>query len=183
MPGILTNQSPVMLLLLTPSLKHVSSFILPETRTLDSSIPQALRPCTCALELFAEIKGGAEEHQYEEENAKGDFSEGDLGVAGMLLEDLSWRVERLRLEEANTRSFLKAKPRFLPYDECRKWVQAFNRWHSEDDWKTWIAMGEKRNAYIPSKPDEYYTRTGDWISWTHFLENLPREADDCDGTE
>jgi hypothetical protein len=29
----------------------------------------------------------------------------------------------------------------------------------------WIADGEKRNSYIPSRPEEYYTRTGDWISW------------------
>ena len=29
----------------------------------------------------------------------------------------------------------------------------------------WIAAGEKKNAYIPSRPDEYYTRTGDWVSW------------------
>lgn len=63
-----------------------------------------------------------------------DISEDDLQVAGVLLDDLSWRVEKLRLEEENTRRFLKAKPRFLPYDECRKWVQAFNRWSTEEEW-------------------------------------------------
>jgi hypothetical protein len=47
--------------------------------------------------------------------------------AGIVFEDLSWRVAKLRLEEANTRRFLKAKPRYLPYDQCRKWVQAWNR--------------------------------------------------------
>ena len=26
-------------------------------------------------------------------------------------------------------------------------------------------MGEKRNSYIPSRPDEYYGRLGQWISW------------------
>jgi hypothetical protein len=67
----------------------------------------------------------------------------------VLLQDLSWRVEKLRLEEQNIQRFLKARPRFLPYNECRKWVQAFNRWQTEDDWNEWIAMGEKRNAYIP----------------------------------
>lgn len=30
-------------------------------------------------------------------------------------------------------------------------------------------MGEKRNSYIPSKPDEYYGRQGKWVSWDHFL--------------
>ncbi len=68
---------------------------------------------------------------------------------GEVLHDLSWRVEKLRLEEQNIQRFLKARPRFLPYQECRKWVQAINRWKTQDDWNEWIAMGEKRNAYIP----------------------------------
>lgn len=50
------------------------------------------------------------------------------------LEDLSWRVMKVKLEEANTRRFLKAKPRFLPYAECRAWVKAWGRWDSERDW-------------------------------------------------
>lgn len=85
------------------------------------------------------------------------------------IEDLSWRVEKLRLEEANTRRFLKAGPRFLPYEECRKWVQAWDRWDSEDDWVKWIDEGEKRNSYIPARPDEYYGKIGKWKGWGHFL--------------
>ena len=96
--------------------------------------------------------------------------------------DLSWRVEKLRLEEANTRRFLKSKPRFLPYEECRKWVQAWNRWDSEEDWVTWIDEGEKRNSYIPARPDEYYGRLGKWKGWDHFLgkdcENVDNENND-----
>lgn len=72
-----------------------------------------------------------------------------LGEPGVVLDDLSWRVEKLRLEEQNTERFLKAPSRFLPYEECCKWVQAFGRWKTEEDWKEWIEMGEKRNAYIP----------------------------------
>lgn len=63
-----------------------------------------------------------------------DFEEADLQVAGVIINDLSWRVEKLRLEEQNRQQFLKARPRFLPYKECRKWVQAFNRWSSEKEW-------------------------------------------------
>eukprot|EP00536_Pseudo-nitzschia_multiseries_P003142 jgi/Psemu1/252376/estExt_Genewise1Plus.C_470005 len=101
--------------------------------------------------------------------------------AGVVLEDLSWRVEKLRLEEANKRRFLKAGPRFLPYEECRKWVQAWGlRWNSEEEWKDWIASGEKRNSYIPSRPEEYFTRTGDWISWEHFLGVPEKEGDSND---
>lgn len=84
----------------------------------------------------------------EDGGAEDAFGE-DLDTAGVVLNDLSWRVEKLRLEEQNTKRFLKARPVFLPYAECSKWVQAFNRWKTEDDWREWIAMGEKRNAYIP----------------------------------
>lgn len=30
-------------------------------------------------------------------------------------------------------------------------------------------MGEKRNSYIPARPDEYYGDLGQWKSWDHFL--------------
>jgi hypothetical protein len=87
-----------------------------------------------------------------------------------LMDDLSWRVQKLRLEEENTKRFLRSGPRFLPYEDCRKWVQAWgSRWTSEKEWKSWIANGEKRNAYIPSRPEEYYRKLGKWVSWEHFL--------------
>lgn len=83
--------------------------------------------------------------------------------------DLAWRVEKMRLEEANTRRFLKAGPKFLPYTECRNWVRAWNRWETEKEWLEWIDEGEKRNSYIPSRPDEYYGNLGHWKGWDHFL--------------
>jgi len=30
-------------------------------------------------------------------------------------------------------------------------------------------MGEKRNSYIPARPDVYYGGLGQWQSWEHFL--------------
>lgn len=68
---------------------------------------------------------------FNEEERVGD---GDLDRPGKVIQDLSWRVAKLRLEEQNRRRFLKARPRYLPYDECRKWVQAWNRWENEQDW-------------------------------------------------
>ena len=35
--------------------------------------------------------------------------------------------------------------------------------------RDWIDMGEKRNSYIPARPDEYYENLGQWKSWDHFL--------------
>jgi hypothetical protein len=86
----------------------------------------------------------------------------DLDTGAVVIDELSWRVEKLRLEEQNTQRFLRSRARFLPYNECRRWVQAFGRWETEEDWKQWISMGEKRNSYIPSRPDEYYGRLGQW---------------------
>ena len=97
------------------------------------------------------------------------------GDDGEIIPDLEWRLVKAKLEEAHTKSFLKSKPRHLPYDECRKWVTAWHRWDCEEDWKEWIDMGEKRNAYIPARPDEYYGGTGQWISWDHFLGKVGNE--------
>ena len=69
--------------------------------------------------------------------------------AGVVIEDLSWRVEKLRLEEANTRRFLKAGPRFLPYDECKKWVQAWGeRWTSAQEWYVCAASEQANNHFV-----------------------------------
>ena len=83
------------------------------------------------------------------ENNEGEFDDSEIinlgeneDASGVKIADLSWRVEKMRLEEANTRRFLKARPRFLPYEECRKWVKAWNRWESEEDWKGWIDEGK-----------------------------------------
>jgi len=109
----------------------------------------------------------SESSDNEEEEVEEDLVIGN--VPGVSIDGLDWRVSRLKLEEANTKRFLKSKPRYLPYDECRKWVMAMARWDTEQEWKEWIDMGEKRNAYIPARPDEYYGELGRWKNWDHFL--------------
>ena len=87
------------------------------------------------------------------EESADDFGEMEVGEeSGVVLEDLYWRVEKLRLEEENVRRFLKSKPRFLPYEECRKWVQAWGRWKTEKDWYVIINRGwcQPRWNGIPS---------------------------------
>lgn len=105
----------------------------------------------------------------------------DLEAPSEAVDDLSWKLARVRLEQENTKRFLKAGPRFLPYEECRNWVTAWNRWETEEDWKAWIREGEKRNAYIPARPDEYYGRLGQWKGWAHFLGR--EEDEECGGGE
>mmetsp|Transcript_17472 Transcript_17472/g.35505 ORF Transcript_17472/g.35505 Transcript_17472/m.35505 type:complete len:181 (+) Transcript_17472:268-810(+) len=86
------------------------------------------------------------------------------------IEELEYRVNKLKLEEANIERFKKAAPRFLPYTECKNWVHAWGRrWESKEEWEAWIADGEKRNSYIPSDPEKYYTKTGSWEGWEEFL--------------
>lgn len=93
---------------------------------------KALGRTEMALEMVD--KGGDNEDNNSQQSFD-DFGEDDVGSGGAsMLEDLDWRVNKLRLEEANTRRFLKSGPRFLPYEECCKWVQAFGRWHSKEDW-------------------------------------------------
>jgi len=62
------------------------------------------------------------------------FEHEDDDCSASPIDDLDWRVAKLKLEEENTQRFLKARPRFLPYDECRKWVAAWSRWESEKEW-------------------------------------------------
>ncbi len=150
---------------------------VPTTRTRVIGTHYFDRSCSILREKESEEKE-------EEENDDGLYSAGREGDDNMVgdekiiesqqdepasLSDLSWRVEKLRLEEANTRRFLKSGPRFLPYEDCRQWVIAWNRWETEEEWKNWIDEGEKRNSYIPARPDEYYTKIGKWKGWDHFL--------------
>jgi hypothetical protein len=69
------------------------------------------------------------------EESSNDFGDDFGDNSGVRIEDLSWRVEKMRLEERNKQRFLKAKPRFLPYEDVAKWVQAWGqRWKTQQDW-------------------------------------------------
>ena len=91
----------------------------------------------------------------------------------IFLNDLSWRAAKIKLEEQNTQSFLKRRPRKLPYLEARKWVQANWAPDSKEEYEDLVANGNLRTPYIPKRPEEYYTETGDWVSWDHFLSSDP----------
>ena len=52
------------------------------------------------------------------------------------IDELEYRVHKLKLEQANIERFKKAGPRFLPYMECKNWVQAWGRrWESKEEWE------------------------------------------------
>jgi hypothetical protein len=77
------------------------------------------------------------------------------------------RIERARLQERYDRGVRARRPAFLPFVSARQWARAMH-FTKEADWREWIENGEKRNAYIPSNPDEIYAQKG-WAGWYDFL--------------
>lgn len=100
----------------------------------------------------------------------------DKEDADDMLSDYSWRAAKMKLEEENTRRFLTRKPIKLPYLVARRWVQYNLGPDTREEFYDLVANGNLRTPYIPKKPEEYYTETGDWISWEHFLTRDPKVA-------
>jgi hypothetical protein len=84
------------------------------------------------------------------------------------------QVEKTRqqLEDSNIQSFLKRKPVKLRYDVARRWVQANLGPDTQEEFEDLVANGNLRTPYIPKRPEEWYTRTREWISWDHFLKGI-----------
>ena len=84
------------------------------------------------------------------------------------------QIEKTRnaLEKQHTNSFLRKIPIKLPYKEARKWVQANLGVNTKEEFEDFVAMGYIQTPYISKDPERYYSRTGDWISWDHFLNDL-----------
>lgn len=93
----------------------------------------------------------------------------DLNAAA---EKLQVEKTRERLEQDNIQSFLKRKPRKLPYDQARRWVQANLGVDTKDEFDDMVANGNLRTPYIPKQPEKHYTETREWISWEHFLKGI-----------
>ena len=112
----------------------------------------------------------SDEDQKDEANNELNIKYEDVtGFDDETMETLQIRITRLRLEEENTRKMLKSRPRKFPYEECKKWAQAQNMFHSEEEWFEYINRGENLCVYIPSDPETYFRNQGTWISWEDFL--------------
>jgi hypothetical protein len=89
------------------------------------------------------------------------------------LQDRSEKIQvektRTSLEEQNTKSFLKRRPRKLPYEAARKWVQTNLGVDTREEHDELVENGKLCNTYISKQPEEYYTATREWISWDHYL--------------
>ena len=85
------------------------------------------------------------------------------------IDDLSWRVDKVRLEEANTKRFIKRKPIKMSYRESQKWIQRNFGVKTKEEFNDLVANGNLRTPYISKRPEEYYGERGEWISWEHYL--------------
>ena len=84
-------------------------------------------------------------------------------------DDLTWRVAKIRLEEANTRRFLRARPIKLPYETSRIWIQRNYGIKTRREFMDLVDNGCIRTPYISKDPENYYGQRGEWISWDHYL--------------
>ncbi|KAL7447045.1 hypothetical protein ACHAXM_011577 [Skeletonema potamos] len=87
----------------------------------------------------------------------------------VVIDELSWRVAKARLEEANKKRFLKSKPVKLSYEQSQKWIQRNWAPTSKEEFYDLVANGNLRTPYISKRPEEYYGERGEWISWDHYL--------------
>lgn len=124
--------------------------------------------------LMAGPSGGEGGSENERRRRRVEFpsGSGDGGDQAEQLGELSWRAAKVKLEDANTRSFLKRKPLKLKYEDARKWVQANLGPDNKEEFFDLVENGNLRTPYIPKQPEAYYSSTGEWISWDHFLRGI-----------
>ena len=129
-----------------------------------TSIKKEIQYSSCTLHFATADKG---------------FDDGTAASDLNFMKDLNSRTEELqvhlardRLEQANTAVFLKRKPRKLPYEDARRWIQANLGPDTKEEFYDLVENGNLRTPYIPKRPEEYYTETREWISWDHFLKGI-----------
>lgn len=115
------------------------------------------------------------------DDTENDFDNNDDSQNNAAVPDeLSWRLAKVRLEEANTKRFLKSRPIKLSYKDSQKWIQRNWAPNTKEEFEDLVANGNLRTPYISKRPEEYYGRRGEWISWEHYLLGDKRESDEVD---
>eukprot|EP01082_Thalassiosira_pseudonana_P005896 g5614.t1 g5614 contig2:913544-914167(+) len=85
------------------------------------------------------------------------------------IDELNWRLAKLRLEESYTKRILSRKPIKLPYEQSRKWIQRNWNPKTKEEFEDLVLNGNLRTPYISKRPEEYYGERGEWVSWEHYL--------------
>ena len=79
------------------------------------------------------------------------------------------RLTKARLEYQHTRQFLTRPPLKLPYSTSQKWIQHHFSISTQAEFEQLVNDGDIQNVYISKRPEEYYGKRGEWISWDHYL--------------
>ena len=88
----------------------------------------------------------------------------------VVIDELSWRVAKVRLEEANTKRLLNRQPLKMSYVQSRQFIQ--RNWGpicTRKEFEDLVLNGDLKTPYISKRPEEYYGKRGEWISWEHYL--------------
>jgi hypothetical protein len=144
----------LLLLLLVATIRHQSAFAPSFRRQLSS---------------FAHLFQAAND----DDNASDeDGNKNDNDILNQLksrAEEIQVEKARTKLEDENTKSFLKRRPLKLPYEDARRWVQGNLGVKTREEFEDLVENGNLRTPYIPKRPEDYYSRRKEWISWDHFL--------------
>lgn len=164
----------------TRILSTINGFILPNRLSLNNifNCDKIDKHISTIIKSCRESSGN---NYLSDENGDKESNDEKRGNNGELFSYIFSEVNRMKLEEANTRRFLKSRPKFFSYGQARNWVDAQNRggmvWRSKEDWDDWISMGEGKPSLVPSRPEEHYSRLDTWVSWSHFLSLQSGEQD------
>jgi hypothetical protein len=88
----------------------------------------------------------------------------------VVIDELSWRAAKVRLEEANTKRLLNHQPLKMSYLQSRQFIQ--RNWgpiRTRKEFEDLVLNGDLKTPYISKRPEEYYGKRGEWISWEHYL--------------
>ena len=104
------------------------------------------------LSLFMSKNSNNEEEEEESDqtNKNNDPTSSDKGSSkdnNNKDDDLSWRITKLRLEEANTRQILSRKPLKLPYAQSQKWIQLNFGPKTQEEFEQLVMDGDIKNVY------------------------------------
>jgi len=68
--------------------------------------------------------------------------------------------------------------RFLPFAECCELVRRAHGFSLREEWEEFVSRGEGLSPYVPTRPDEFYSRLGQWRGWAFFLSGEEGAPDD-----
>eukprot|EP00966_Prymnesium_polylepis_P078837 1827163-Prymnesium_polylepis.1 len=87
-------------------------------------------------------------------------------------DDLNLRLTRARLIEQRSKAVRSRQRKFLNYNAASEWAQHLGL-STEADWHEWLDLGEGRTSYVPTDPEQHFTKRGAWLGWHHFLTGEP----------